>query len=198
MPPRRIGLRAKAVIGWAGALSLAFFAVGVPLGGGLRASLASAAEAVPLEVAVKAAYVYKFAPFIDWPSASAPTPAVVICVQGDDGFAGMVQRAVMGQQLGDRPYEVRRLVRVDAGAGCQIAYLAGSPVQSRTEALKALEHTGALTITDEAHGVGAKGIVHLVVSDGRVRFDIDNAAASREGLSISSKLLSLAVHVRNR
>ncbi len=196
MPPRGIALKANAIGGWAAALPLAFFAVGFPLAGGLRAPVALAAEAVPLELAVKASYVYKFAPFIDWPSAS--TSALVICVQGDDGFAGMVQRAVMGQQLGGRPYEVRRLVRVDAGAGCQIAYLAGSPVQSRTEALKALERTSALTITDEAHGVGAKGIVHLLVSDGRVRFDIDNAAAGREGLTISSKLLSLAVHVRNR
>ncbi len=163
----------------------------------------SAAMAGPyetdLELAVKASYLYKLAPFVVWPAtASAGGPTFVICVQGDPSFAGLVERAVAGQQFGGRAFEVRKLARVNAESGCQIAYLTGSPAQPLAQAVSALDGSGVLTVTDEAKDGRARGVVHLVRVDGRVRFDIDDVAAEREGLAISSKLLKLAVHVRTR
>src|SRR6185437_13471486 len=103
-------------------------------------------------------------------------------------------RATSGQSVGGHPIVVRRLARLDAGSGCQIAFVAGGAAQSQAQALQAVEGTPVLTVTDERHG--ARGIVHLVLDGGKVRFDIDAGQADRNGVAISSKLLALAVAVK--
>ncbi len=125
----------------------------------------------PLEVAVKAAYLAKFAPFVVWPTASfaSPTAPLTLCVQGEDPFDGMLERLTAGQSVGAHPIVVRRLSRLDSDSGCQIVYLAGSSAQSPGAALKVVEGQPVLTVTDADAG-GGKGIVHLVLIGGRVRF----------------------------
>ena len=91
---------------------------------------------------------------------------------------------------------MRRLARLDAGSGCQIAYLAGGPAQSPAQALAAVDGAPVLTVTDDSRGGTARGIVHLLIDGGRVRFSIDAAQAERNGVAISSKLLVLAVAVK--
>ena len=153
----------------------------------------------PLELAVKATYLYKLAPFVTWPaSAWADQGApLVICIQGKDPFGPLVDRAIAGQRVAGRPVAVKRLPRIDGASGCQIAYIGGSDVQPEAVALKEIGRAPVLTVTDEAHGPGvAAADVHLVLSEGRVRFMIDNAQAQQQGLAISSKLLALAVRVK--
>jgi len=160
-------------------------------------SQASAGEA-SLELAVKATYLYKLAPFVNWPPeayASAAAP-LVICVQGADPFGQVLDRAVSGQVVGSHPVTVKRLPRIDAESGCHIAYLAGGPAQSQTQALQAVDGQPVLTVTDEARGGGARGIVHLLLAGGKVRFSIDARQAEAGGVTISSKLLALAVAVK--
>ncbi len=152
------------------------------------------ARANQLELAVKATYLYKLAPFVNWPAAPAGTP-LAICVQGDDPFGPMLDRAVAGQKVGERPVVLKRLARLEAGSGCQIAYVAGSQVQSPVQALQAVAGASVLTVTDEAHGA-ARGIVNLVLDGGKVRFSIDTRQADSNGIAISSKLLALAVEVK--
>lgn len=150
------------------------------------------------ELAVKATYLYKLAPFVNWPPAAyaAPNAPLTICVQGADPFGPLLDRAVRGQSVGSHPVAVRRLARVEAGSGCQIAYLAGGPAQSPAQALDALADAPVLTVTDQARGGGARGIVHLKLEGGRVRFSIDAGQAAASGLTVSSKLLALAVEVK--
>ena len=167
---------------------------------GLLAPVACArASDGSLEAAVKATYLYKLAPFVEWPAApaSAAPSSFAICVQADEAFAALVQKATAGQEVVGRPIAVHSLARLDGSSGCQIAYVGGSAAQSQDAALKSLDAAGVLTVTDEDRGP-ARGVVHLLLSGGRVRFDIDRNAAAREGLTISSKLLSLALHVRGR
>jgi len=170
---------------WAVALALAF------------TGPSAGAQGPPLELAVKAAYVAKFAPFVIWPPASfaAPTAPLVLCVQGDDPFDGILDRLTAGETVGAHPVIVRRLQRLDADSGCEIAYLAGSPVQSPDAALKAVEGLPVLTVTDADSG-GGRGIVHLLLIGGRVRFTIDVAKAAQSHLGVSSKLLALAIKVK--
>jgi hypothetical protein len=151
----------------------------------------------PLEVAVKAAYLAKFAPFVVWPEQAfaAPNAPLVLCVQGDDPFDGMLDRLTAGESVGAHAVIVRRMPRLDPDSGCQIAYLAGSSVQSTAAALKAVEGQPVLTVTDAEAG-GGKGIVTLVLVGGRVRFMIDAEKAGQSQLGISSKLLALAVEVK--
>jgi hypothetical protein len=157
------------------------------------------ARASSLEYPVKAAFLYKFAPFVEWPPtawASAASP-LSLCVVGDDPFGVMLDRATQGQHLGAHPVVVRRLERLDADSGCSIAYLGGSKTQSVSDALDAVQGTPVLTVTDEAQGP-AHGIIHFVIRGNRVRFVIDDAAAAKNGMTISSKLMRLALSVRLR
>jgi hypothetical protein len=157
-----------------------------------------AATPPPADPAVKAAYLTKFAPFVVWPAAAfgSPTAPLVLCVQGDDPFGPALDRMTEGQHVGDRALVVRRVARIDADSGCQIAYLAGSSAQSADAALKAVEGRPVLTVTDANGPGGQRGIVHLVSTNGRLRFAIDSGRAAQCGLTISSKLLALASEVK--
>jgi hypothetical protein len=160
---------------------------------------AAPARADSLELAVKATYLYKLAPFVSWPSlANAPPNApLVICVQGADPFGPLLDRATAGQALGSHPVVVRRVARLEPAAGCHIAYVAGGAGQSQTQALQAVDGSPVLTVTDEdARGAGKGAIVRLLLDGGKVRFSIDAGQADRNGVAISSKLLALAVEVK--
>jgi hypothetical protein len=149
----------------------------------------------PLEVAVKATDLYKFAAFVEWPPSAfaGPTEPAVLCVAGDDPFGQVLDQAVRGQKIGDRPVVVVRLDRVERGAPCTILFVAPSRRQPPAEALDRVRGQAVLTVTDAAGDPAARGIIDFVLRDGRVRFRIDPHAAERNGLLISSKLLSLAV-----
>lgn len=152
------------------------------------------ADVSDLELAVKATYLYKLAPFVAWPAAAFGTAddPLVICIQGADPFGGVVDRAVAGQRVGTHPMVVRRVLRLERGSGCHIVYVAGSGSQSAAQALAAVEGAPVLTVTDANRGP-AKGVVHLMLNGGKVRFAINAAQAQADGLEISSKLLALAV-----
>jgi hypothetical protein len=166
------------------------------LAGLLALAAPARAEVSDLELAVKATYLYKLAPFVSWPAGVFATPddPLVICIQGQDPFGPLVDHATAGQRVGARPIVVRRVARLERGSGCQIAYVAGSPAQPAGEALEAVDGAPVLTVTDAARGP-AKGIVHLVLNGGKVRFSVNAARAEAGGMAISSKLLALAVEV---
>jgi hypothetical protein len=186
-PPRRDPASARLRVGLAGLAILS-------LGG------AAPSRAEPsLELAVKATYLYKLAPFISWPAQAwaAPNAPLTICVQGADPFGPLLDQAVGGQAVAGHPVEVRRLARLEASSGCQIAFVAGGPGQSQAQALSAVSGSPVLTVTDdEGRGAAPKGIVHLLIDGGKVRFSIDATQADRNGVAISSKLLALAVAVK--
>ena len=149
-----------------------------------------------LETEVKATYLYKMAPFVSWPEGRAGAPdAFAICVIGTDPFGSLLDRAVTGQRAALRPIIIRRLAAASREMPCQIAFLGGSRDQGVKEALRILRGTPVLTVTD---GPAAPGIVDFELIGGRVRFHIDDETAAESGLTISSKLLSLAVSVKPR
>ncbi len=145
----------------------------------------------PLETTVKATYLYKLAPFVTWPDGG--NGPFTICVVGQDPFGAQLDRAVAGQSLGTRPFQIVRMDSITPQSVCQIAYIGGSRDQSVAGALRAVQGAPVLTVTDEGD---ASGIVEFAVRDNRVRFRIDQAAAVDNRLTISSKLLSLALTVK--
>jgi len=161
---------------------------------GLLACAAPAVADPVLEIAVKAAYLYKFAPFVRWPPGTEARAPFAICVIGKDPFDGVLDRAVAGQRVGARPIVVRRMAAATAAAPCQIAYLGGSRAQPVSEALRLLHGAPVLTVTDGP----PPGIVDFAAIDGRIRFRVDDQAAADSGLAVSSKLLRLAVSVNPR
>jgi hypothetical protein len=154
---------------------------------------AASAASLSLESAVKATYLYKFTPFIAWPdqafsSASAPFN---ICIVGDDAFADMVVQAAAGQHYGTHAIAVRKLSAPDAG--CQILYIPGTDAAAVANALALTRSKPVLTVTDLLPDPAqTHGIVVFIVDAGHVRFDIDGGTAAQDGLTISSKLLSLS------
>jgi hypothetical protein len=151
----------------------------------------------PLELAVKATFITKLLPFVGWPSNALASSggAFRICVAGKDPFDDLLDRAAYHQSVGGYPVEVSHLEIVTRSNGCQVLYAAGSRDQSVAEMLEVVRGTPVLTITDAATDPKSRGIVNFIISDSRVRFEIDDTAAVQNSLSISSKLLSLAVRV---
>jgi hypothetical protein len=165
--------------------------------GGAQGQPLSPKPTVSLEYAVKATYLYKLAPFVTWPPTAFTTATAPfrICVVGDDPFDDYLDKAVAGRGLGSHPFEVRRLDALTAGTHCQIAFISRRALQSVGDALDAVSGEPVLTVTD-AVAQDQGGIVQFVIRDGRVAFEVDTAAAARNHLSISSKLLRLAVAVK--
>jgi hypothetical protein len=159
-------------------------------------SSGASAQARSLEYPIKAAFLYKFGSFVEWPADAFPSTSapVTVCVVGRDPFGPVLDQTVRGQTVGARPVTVRRLPAVSATSGCHIAYLGGSPEQSVPEAARALAQAPVLTVTDGPRPEAA-GAIQFVVMANRVRFKIDLRAAAQGGVSISSKLLNLAVEV---
>ncbi|MGE0597113.1 MAG: YfiR family protein [Hyphomonadaceae bacterium] len=163
---------------------------------GVRAD-AWAQDRAALEAGVKATFLYRFAAFVEWPAAAfaSPDAPVVVCIAGDAGFAALVERAASGERTGGRALSVRALPAAAESADCNVLYVAGAPDQSIAQALNAVRGRPMLTVTDEARG-RLRGMIHFVVHDGRVRFHIDRRAAEEAGLSLNSRLLSIALSVR--
>jgi hypothetical protein len=148
---------------------------------------------------VKAAFLPRFARYVTWPPLAAPSGSnpFVLCVVGDDPFAGGVDSAARTQSVDGRRIVVRHLDSVAGAGDCHIAYVAGNHGQSVGQMLAALRGKPVLTVTDSRNG-GSRGIIHFTVVDGRVRFYIDEAEASLDKIAISSRLLALAIGVKQR
>jgi hypothetical protein len=161
------------------------------------AAASAAAEPASLKREVEAAYLAKFAPFVAWPTKvfTSATAPLVLCVQGEDPFGGLLDKLVAGRRVDSHDVTVRRIQRLTKDSGCQIAYVGGSPAQSRTAALRAVDNDPVLTVTDAEEEGADQAIVRLVRVNGRVRFMIDAQKTGQAGLGISSKLLALAAGV---
>lgn len=160
---------------------------------------AGPAHAQAREEAVKAAFLPKFARYIDFPAASQPAAGqpFYLCVIGRDPFGQLIDRAAASEVIDGHAVAVRRFANTDpdAVAGCNIAFVAGANEQQTGHMIEVLRRQATLTVTDARAG-STRGMIHFVVTDGRVRFHIDEAAAAERGISISSRLLALAVEVK--
>ncbi len=162
-------------------------------------SLSVAASAQPTENDIKAAFLPRFARYVIWPPAARPAGAdpFVLCVIGSNPFGDELDSAARGQSVDGRRIVVRHLDSPSSAADCHIAFLGGSRTLTVGQMLATLRGKPILTVTD-AHISDARGIIHFSVVDGRVRFFIDDADADSRGLAISSRLLALAISVRQK
>ena len=163
------------------------------------ALLATPARAQPTEEAVKAAFLPKFARYVQWPAGAAPGPRdpFQLCVVGRDPFGRMLEQSAANELIDGRRVAIRRLSAISGAPPCHLAFVRGSSPQETARLLAALERHPVLTITDSRAGP-TRGMIHFTVAAGRVRFFIDDAEAARHGLAISSRLLALALGVRQR
>jgi hypothetical protein len=121
----------------------------------------------------------------------------MLCIVGRDPFGTLLEQAAQSQSVDGHAIHIRRLPSAAGARGCHLAFIGESLQQPTGQMLAALSGQPILTITDAGSG-SQRGIIHFALVSGRVRFFIDEAAAAQRGLSISSRLLNLAVAVRGR
>jgi hypothetical protein len=162
--------------------------------------LATAAQNEPLEFAVKAAYLSKFGLYVEWPNTafSSASSGFNLCVVGEDPFGAELDKATANQRIGSRAIVVRRLKTVERDSGCHILYIGGADRRSIRQVIETVHGGNVLVVSDQASQAAAGSSINFVIKDNRVRFDIDEDAAAKNGLTISSKLLGLALNVKRK
>jgi hypothetical protein len=171
--------------------------IGAAFAVALGAASAVAAEALT-EVQVKAAYVYNFVKYVEWPAgafATAQSP-VVLCVAAGDGLRGALA-AIDGKQAQGRALQLRRAVRPDEFRSCHVLFVPESEEREAGELLRRAGSLPVLTVGEHDGFAAAGGVIGFVVRDDRVQFEINPDAAARADLKVSSRLLQLATIVRD-
>ena len=146
------------------------------------------------EPALKAAFIYNFAKFTEWPADAVATGApLVLCVLGDAAIGDALERVVKGRTLAGHSMSVSQAPadgrRLEA---CHIAYVSGVTASQAAEVVAGVRDAPVLTISDVEGFTKLGGIAQLFFEHGQLRFDVKLASAKRSRLQISSKLLALA------
>jgi len=160
----------------------------------LLAAIAAAGSDVP-EYDLKAAFLYNFVKFVEWPPAAFAgqgTP-LSLCVLGEDPFGGSLDAVVRGERVGARGLVVQRPDGLDDLDACHVLFVSRSERKRLAKVLARVQGQPVLTVADMEGFLRAGGVINFVQEDSRVRFLINTEAAERGGLRISSKLLRLAM-----
>jgi hypothetical protein len=161
----------------------------------LGAALQLSAQAPAFdEYQIKAAFLYNFAKFVEWPQGTfaSPTDPIGICIVGQNPFGSALEYMVQGKKVGDRAFAVRRFPDTLQASQCQILFI-GATEWKRTRALlDTVKSTGVLTVGESDDFTALGGIINFRLDGPRVRIQVDLQTAEHAKLRISSKLLSLA------
>lgn len=159
-------------------------------------SVSTARAQAPSEYQVKAGFVYNFGRFVSWPSGAISKSNFIIGVVGDDRIAPFLERATDGKTIDDKEIVVRRYKRASDIQACHILFISESERERLPKILDRVEKQPTLTVSEIDGFIARGGMINFTLEDKRVRFDINEAAANRAGLKISSKLLQLARTVK--
>jgi hypothetical protein len=151
------------------------------------------------EYQVKAAFLYNFAKFVEWPGNNSgdPNAPFVIGVLGRDPFGSEIDCAVEGKMVNGRRLTIKRFSSLDAYQHCQILFVSSSERNNLPRIIATVANRNVLTVSETDRFAHIGGIINFVTIENQIRFEINQAAAERAGLRISSKLLSLARIVRS-
>ena len=161
----------------------------------LTLALAQAGVAVAQlssEPAVKAAFLYKFAAYIEWPAPSTPDAPFVIATLAADEVAAELAAMLPGRAVAGRPAIVRTVREGESLQGVQILFIGKRAGEARG-AIKAAQQHGVLTVTETTLDAGAT--INFVTAENRVAFEVSLEAAERSGHKISSRMLAVARRV---
>jgi hypothetical protein len=162
-------------------------ALGILLSVGARAQAAD-------EYRIKAAFLYNFAKFVEWPAQAfkSPSDPIVIGVLGTDPFGDALAEAVAGKTLGGRAFQVREVADAQQVVGCQIVFVSSSERKRLGPLFIRIGNSAVLTVGEMDNFAAEGGIINFKIDEGSVRLQINVEAARRQQLRISAKLLSLA------
>ena len=170
-------------------------ATGLALAVALLGAVRVRADASVPEYELKAAFLYNFAKFVEWPEESlAGDTALAVCVLGDDPFGGTLERTLAGKTVRDHALVLRRFAKPADVRGCHVLFVNVDP-RELTTTLRALEGRGALTVGDADGFAERGGMIGFVTDEQRLRFEVNLDAIERAKLRVSSQMLKLATRV---
>ncbi|WP_457392895.1 YfiR family protein [Roseateles sp. P5_E1] len=147
-----------------------------------------------LEAQIKAAYLYKFAGYVEWPPNAFmdATMPFTIGIIGAGDIATELNKLTSGRSLSDHPVEVRLLKAGDLPRSVQLIFVSGADTPQLRRTLEPYKALPTLTVSDIPGGIDAGCVINFMLVDNRVRFEISVRNAERHGLKISSRLLAVA------
>ncbi|HWY57455.1 MAG TPA: YfiR family protein [Terriglobales bacterium] len=146
------------------------------------------------EYQVKAAFLFNFAKFVEWPSSSFANASAPlrICVFGHDPFGDELHNITKDKTVNGRRLEVDQGIDLQVARTCQILFIAASETARLKQIFESLRGADALTVGDTKSFVEQGGMINFVLENSRVQFEVNRKAAEEGGLKISSKLLAVA------
>lgn len=144
------------------------------------------------EYEVKAAFLYNFSKFVEWPQGSfrdAKSP-FVICAIGEDPFGGALD-TIHGKNINGRKVVIKRMESIEDGEECHILFISASERGNLSQIFRTIKQLSVLTVGDMKGFAGSGGIINFISEDNRIGFEINVSAAEKANLKISSKLLKL-------
>ena len=168
------------------------FALGIALT--IACAVAVHGQASVGEYEVKAAFLFNFAKFVEWPPAafSNATDPVRLCVFGEDPFDHSLERVVDGKTANGRAMQVLHVHSIKDVKGCHILFISWAEEKQTDALLQATRGAGILTVGETDNFARDGGVLNFVLQQNRVAFEINVDAAEQNNLKISSRLLSLA------
>src|SRR3984957_9874607 len=163
----------------------------------LAVRAAGAAESYS-EDAVKAAFLYRFTGYVDWPPQAAADPQFTIAVLDAGGVATELERLLQNRQIQNRPAQVRPIKNLRELDGAQMLYIGGSHRDDLHRLISSVAGRPVLVVTSQEGGLDAGSSVNFLLIDPRGRFEISLDAAQGSGLRVASELLAVAIRVRGR
>jgi hypothetical protein len=189
----RKSVSGKKIIRWAGPLFLCLilFCSDRPM--------ALAKEIVAQEHIIKTGFLYNFAKFIEWPPFVFPSASseLNICLIGPDSFGDAIE-SINGKSVDSHPVRVRRIKSVEEikrSGDCHILFIGHSDKDEIAEVLQKIRKKPILTVGDQESAAESGVDITMITVEEKVRFQINNKAASEAGIKISSKLLRLAIRI---
>lgn len=146
------------------------------------------------EYQVKAAFLFNFARFVEWPASSFSNASAPlrICIFGRDPFGDELLNITKDKTVNGRRLEIDQGINLQAARTCHILFIASSENAQLKRVFEVLRGTDALTVGDTKGFVEQGGMINFVLENSRVQFEVNRKAAEQVGLKISSKLLSVA------
>jgi hypothetical protein len=156
-------------------------------------TLISASADPANEYHVKAAFLFNFPQFVEWPASAFRKSDLEfrIGILGDDPFGSVLEETIRGEKVHDRKMTVQRSSQLDALKNCQILFISKSEKSRLNEILTALSQEAVVTVSEVDGFARRGGVINFFLESGKVRFEINPAAARRKGLKMSSQLLKL-------
>jgi len=161
----------------------------------MGAAQGSAQAPPPTEYQIKAAFLYNFAKFVDWPAQAFENQKseFIIGILGDNPFGEDLARIVAGKNVNERTISIQKFTDSEDILKCHILFISTSEKNRLPEIIEKLKGRAVLTVSEMERFNESGGIINFVREASKIRFQINDPAAKAIQLKISSKLMSLAV-----